>query len=222
MSSVSGTNVQLHINALPGRMLELEEAAFREFADYFGPLIRALFRKCGLPPMDAEDLAVSYISDIALRVHQYRQIDETSFAAWVYAIARNAAADWWTQTGNTREGIRQLMLTNRNGIEAAGDHENNDEPACSRPEVAVAVQEALFALTEQQREIVYLRDLGEERSYAEIGAMLRIPAGTARVRHKRALDHLRSTLAVDPRMQRIIAACFRPDASRSVQSGRKG
>ena len=200
MFGARDTNGKVKIETLPVRMLALEDAAFQEFADYFGPPFRALFIRHGLPPVDAEDLAISCITDIAMRVRKYKRVEGKSFAAWVFKIAKNAMVDWWKNAGMTREGIQGLQQ-----LTASGSHDNE----CPRHEVVCAVQEALFALTAQQREIIFLRDLEEERSYAEIGTVLQIPEGTARVRHKRALENLRSILVVDPRIQPIIAACSR-------------
>jgi RNA polymerase sigma-70 factor (ECF subfamily) len=193
-----GTKGKLQIEALPVRMLALEEAAFQDFADYFGPQFRALFVRSGLPPMEAEDLAVNCIGDIAVSVNKYRRVEGKSFASWVFAIAKNAMADW-RKDAYKRIAVGQELVH-------APPVTGGPEDQFPRQEVVSAVQEALHTLTAVEQEVVFLRDLGEERSYAEIGAILGIPEGTARVRHKRALDRLRSILEDDSRILPIIAA----------------
>lgn len=183
------------MDALARRMAAMEEEALREFGDFFGPRLRAFFLRHGLAVGDAEDLAVSCITNIALKVEQYKPMKNGSFAAWVFTAARHTLVDWW----RTHQATVPLS-NNLPAQEPPGDDES--EPNI---EVILAVTEAVAQLSEIDRIIVQLRDLGAEHTYAEISERLRIPSGTARVRHLRALKKLQSILQKDQRLREILA-----------------
>jgi len=185
------------VEDLPRRLLDLEPQAFQDFARAFSTSFRRFFLDRGLPPFEAEDQALSLITDIPLKVigGHYHERDGSSFTSWVFALLRNAATDWW------RRRYRDVDVVPIREDAA----ESKDEPWDPRDiDVVLAVRDALAALPDQARQIVQLRDLEEERDYAEIAAQLGIAAGTARVRHSRALEQLARVLAQDPRLKRII------------------
>jgi len=80
---------------LAARMIELDEDAFREFAEFFAPKFRAFFLARGLGILDAEDLTITCITDIALKVPRYRPTHGANFEKWVFTLARHSLADWW-------------------------------------------------------------------------------------------------------------------------------
>jgi hypothetical protein len=51
-------------------MLALDADAYYEVAEVSGSSLRRLFLQSGLPASDAEDLATSCMTDIALKVHR--------------------------------------------------------------------------------------------------------------------------------------------------------
>jgi hypothetical protein len=65
------SQVKSDIESLPARMAALEDDGFREFALYFGPRFRAFFLRRGLPEMEAEDLSVSCVTDVSLKIDKY-------------------------------------------------------------------------------------------------------------------------------------------------------
>src|ERR1700730_11791154 len=83
------------IECLARRMSASEDEAFKEFSDLFGPRIRGYLIVHGLNPADAEDLAGSCITDIALKADRYREVEGAGFTAWVFTLVRHALVDWW-------------------------------------------------------------------------------------------------------------------------------
>jgi RNA polymerase sigma-70 factor (ECF subfamily) len=181
------------IEDLAARMVASKEQAFVEFADTFGPRFRSFFLKKGLSPSNAEDLAVSCITDIALKVEKYKAIREGGFEAWVFTLARNALIDWLRTQSNSEPLPDDLA--------APTFSDDEIEPEL---DIVLAVGEALAQLSETDQTLVRLRHLVEEHTYAEIGERVGISPETARVRHFRALKRLKALLEKDERISRLL------------------
>lgn len=180
------------IEELAARMNAADEQAFQEFSDTYGPRLRAFFASRGLRIADAEDLAVSCVSDISLRVNKY-QPQQEGFEAWVFTLARNFLSDW------RRKHPEMEPLPE--SLAAPADPEEPDE---GNQPVIIAVRRAVAGLSVTDQMIVRLRYFGEERSFTEIGALLGIQPGAARVRHFRALKNLEGALKQDDRIQHFL------------------
>jgi RNA polymerase sigma factor (sigma-70 family) len=182
------------IESLARRMSALEDEAYEEFSDMFGPRIKGYLILHGLTPTDAEDLTGSWITDIALKVDKYREIEGAGFTAWVFTLVRHALADW--------QRSRKAALPYIDDIES----ENLIDDADPEPnvEVIVSVREALAALGEVDQTILDLRYFGVEHSFVEIGKRLGIRPNTVRVRHHRALEKVKAMLETDPRLSTIL------------------
>jgi RNA polymerase sigma-70 factor (ECF subfamily) len=180
------------IDGLATRMGALEEEAYNEFAHVFGPRLRAFFIRRGLTETDAEDLAGSCVTDIALKVNKYRQLTEGGFAAWVFTLARRALSDW-RRTYRPTEPLSDDF--------AAPSVEGDGEADLSAVQ---AVQEALSQFSELDRSLILLRNLREEQTYSSLGKLHGISEGAARVRHFRALKQLRTILEKDPRIKEYL------------------
>ena len=66
---------------LARQMQEDDEGAFKKFASTFGPQLRGWFFHHGLNRSDAEDLAVSCITDFALKIDRYRPMEKGGLRA---------------------------------------------------------------------------------------------------------------------------------------------
>jgi RNA polymerase sigma factor (sigma-70 family) len=179
----------MNMEDLARRMCELDELAFRDFADHFGSRFRSLFFRRGLQFSDAEDLAVSCVTDIALKVEQYQPVEEGSFEAWVFTLAHRALIDWWRVRRNTES------LSEDFPSELSFD----DEPI-QESDLTSAVRDALAQLSEADRTVIEIKNFMGEQTFAEAGAVLGLSAGAARVRHHRALKRLQTLLEKDSRI----------------------
>jgi RNA polymerase sigma factor (sigma-70 family) len=181
----------MNMEDLARRMCELDELAFQEFADYFGSRFRSIFFRRGLLFSDAEDLAVSCVTDIALKVEQYHPIEGKSFEAWVFTLARRALIDWW----------HARWATVSISEDFPSDLSFDDEPGRDS-ELTSAVKDALARLSETDRAVIETKNFMGEQTFAEAGAALGLSAGAARVRHHRALKRLQALLEQDVRIVR--------------------
>src|SRR5258708_12778842 len=69
------------------RLANADSDAFVEFAHAYGPRFRAYFIRQGLDIVEAEDLAASCTTDIALKAARYRPVTGATFGPSVFTLA---------------------------------------------------------------------------------------------------------------------------------------
>ena len=143
------------------------------FAEHRHGVFRYLCRIVGQTEA-AHDLT----QEVFLRVARTRvpDADPASLRAWVFRIARNLALNY------LRDGQRRPRL-----VEAA----DRAEPAVQ--ELGVALNEALAALSETDRDVFLLREMAGLR-YGEIADTCDLTVEAVRARLHRARQQLRTTL----------------------------
>jgi RNA polymerase sigma-70 factor (ECF subfamily) len=124
--------------------------------------------------------------EVFLRVSRARvpEADAAGLRAWVFAIARNLAL-------NHRRDVRPRALP--------------VTPSSSTPavqELAVAMQQALDALPDLDRDVFLMREVGG-LSYAEIAGACELSVDAVRARLKRARQELRAALDGPVRVHRL-------------------
>src|SRR6187399_3163783 len=148
-------------------------------------LYRAALRLTRVPA-DAEDL----VQDTYLKA--FRAADRfepgTNLRAWLFTILHNTARN------RARDRARDTVAIDSEIVDRAADAPppggrsagaaETPESLLLRETLAPELQAAIDALPEAFRQAVWLRDV-EEFSYAEIAAMLSIPAGTVMSRISR-------------------------------------
>lgn len=157
--------------------------AFETLFRVLAPSLRAFFARSVGPSAVADDLAQTTF----LKMHGARATFRAGerLRPWVFTIAARVRADWLRSHGRTDAELD----------EDAPDPEPGHDPgrAVLASERAERVREALDELPEAQRVVVHLHRY-EELSFAEIGRVLGISEGAARIRAFRAYDRLRRLL----------------------------
>jgi RNA polymerase sigma-70 factor, ECF subfamily len=157
-------------------------AAFDSLVDRLLPhLTRFLAFGKRIPEADAEELA----SDVLMTVHQkigtFRHGGRAKLTTWIFEIAKNRAIDYYRASSGKPE------------IELPPDmpqqppHEETLYAGRNRALLEWLLKE-LDELSEQDQWLLKWRAL--EIPYLEIAQWLGIGEGTARVRHKRAMEKL--------------------------------
>jgi RNA polymerase sigma-70 factor (ECF subfamily) len=151
-----------------------------EALTYLDGLYRAALRLTRVPA-DAEDL----VQDTYLKAFRAADSFEpgTNLRAWLFTILHNAARN------RVRDRARDRVAIDSEAVDRAADRRiegtaETPETLLLRRTLAPELQAAVDALPEAFRQAVWLRDV-EEFSYAEIAAMLGIPAGTVMSRISR-------------------------------------
>jgi RNA polymerase sigma-70 factor (ECF subfamily) len=106
---------------------------------------------------------------------------------WLFTIAARVRADWLRRQGRPHVELDE---------EAEADADSRPDPGAEvlARERAERVKRALDALPEPQRIVVHLHRF-EELSFAEIGRILGITEGAAKLRAFRGYERLRALLA---------------------------
>jgi RNA polymerase sigma-70 factor (ECF subfamily) len=137
---------------------------------------------------DIEDL----LQNIFIKV--YRNINEydTSllFSSWIYRIAHNEMIDWYR-----REKRRTTLSLDDEAQDIVSKlfTEEDHVTRFSNAEQKEMVVRAVNTLDDKYKDILLLRFF-EDKSYEEIGDILKIPPGTVAVRINRAKKQLEKTL----------------------------
>src|SRR6202011_2247307 len=143
-------------------------------------LYRAALRLTRVPA-DAEDL----VQETYLKAFRAAERFEpgTNLRAWLFTILHNTARN------RARDRAREAVTFNSDTVERAADAPldgvaETPETLLLRETLAPELQAAIDDLPGAFRQAVWLRDV-EEFSYAEIAAMLDVPAGTVMSRISR-------------------------------------
>jgi len=169
----------------------------RHKAALYGYLLRVTART---------DAAEDLFQEVFLKlVHNPGAYSERlKFRAWLFTVARNAAMDYFR-----REGSRRALTLPQgafagdedgdapSALEMAASAEPGPQEALENKLLGERIARALETLSQEQREIFYLRHYSE-LSFKEIAEMLGLPIGTVLARMSRAAARLRGELKKMP------------------------
>jgi RNA polymerase sigma-70 factor (ECF subfamily) len=172
------TDEQLMAQFQSGDPGESKVALVELFERYRQP-IYAFFRRRLANPARAEELAQECF--VALIQNAKRYEPRASFRSYLYGIAMRMTLAERRKAG--REVVENEKLDAR--IDASTSSDTRDG--------TIWIRDALEKLTEQEREILMLREY-EQLSYAEIGTLLGMPINTVRTRLFRARTALKEQL----------------------------
>lgn len=148
-----------------------EAEAFDSLYRQYAPRLKAFLQHTVGDRTAAEDVMQETFTQIWRKPNGF-QPDRGSLRAYLYGIARKRAVEWW------RAERRQVTKP-------------EDDYVRSRAEVSSEINDALRRLPEEQRTLLWLREV-EGLSYAELSELLEIPVGTVRSRLFAAREALRS------------------------------
>lgn len=152
---------------------------------------------------DAEDAAQEVILKLYKKLGSFRK--EAAFSTWMNYVASNTCRDYLRK--RKRNQVLHLdddIQTEEGRIarELPSD-EDTPEERMEKKELGVLMQETLFKLKEDHREILLMREY-QELSYEEISEILEISVGTVKSRIYRARQDLRILLNRGEQLQGYI------------------
>ena len=140
-----------------------------------------------------EEVALEAAQDTFLAVWRgigsYRA--DAAFSTWLYRLATNACLDLLRR--EKRRG-GEVSLDDEEARLDPADTAPQPEEAAEREETRRMVREGLYALPDNYRQVLVLREL-EQLSYTEIAEAARLDVGTVKSRISRARTALRNYLA---------------------------
>ena len=185
--------------------------AFEKLVErHFGMVYAIAYARLGQREA-AEELA----QEVMLRAHLYLgKIPEmTSFPGWLVRIAHNLATDWQRRNQRVSSMLQLVSLEKSHEVLADQNRENAREQM-ERREESKALEEAIFKLPVEQREIVLLH-FTEGLSQKEIASRLEVHPATVGRHLKKALGALKGSL--EPILQETVSA-FGPSSRAKVRA----
>jgi len=131
---------------------------------------RAYFTALGF--VGSHDSAVDLSQEAFVRAYKnYKKFDNSKkFFTWYYKILKNLCLNFIRDSKKTEK--KEFLLPVDDFLSP-----ENPEIGYERKEIQKEVQEALFKLSDEDREIIILKEF-QEISYKEIANLLEIPIGT--------------------------------------------
>ncbi len=162
-----------------------DETAFTELVRLrLGLVYSVALRRVGGDTQIAEDVAQKVFSDLARKAAVLSR--RATLTGWLYVSTHHASAE--AVRGERRRKTRELESQTMQTLL----DESTPEPDLNR--LRSTLDEVIVALRDDEREAIALRFF-EQRSFAEIGATLRLSEEAARKRLDRALEKLRLALS---------------------------
>lgn len=165
-----------------------DKSAFAMIFDRYGARIKNYMLRGGAGAELAEEAAQEAMLAVWRRAETFKP-ERASAPAWIFTIARNKRIDL----------IRRAARFEPNEAEApelAPENEPAAEQIVAEQERDLAVRAALGALSDEQRQVVFLA-FYEGCAHAEISERLGLPLGTVKSRLRLAFGKLRAALNAD-------------------------
>ena len=162
---------------LVARVLKGDKDAFRPIVERYQNRLYAMVVGMVRDEAEARDLVQNAF------IKSYQSLDtfrlDSSFYTWIYRIAMNLAIDSCRKRRRRKTGSFDEAVAARDDDGEMLELHHTDGPAeaLQRKELRQRIFAAMEELTEEQREVLLLREV-EGLSYAEISESMGIPEGT--------------------------------------------
>jgi RNA polymerase sigma-70 factor (ECF subfamily) len=135
-----------------------------------------------IPEADAEELGPDVLMAVRNTIRNFQFSKRAKLTTWIFQIAKNRAIDYHRRPKPESCDLDDSVV---------GSADKNAGTYTSRnPGLRSWLASELAGLSEQDQQILNWRAL--DFDFAQIGEWLGMAEGTARVRHKRALDKLKA------------------------------
>jgi RNA polymerase sigma-70 factor, ECF subfamily len=159
------------------------QTAFDRLVDrLLSPLFRFLAGDMNIPESDAEEIAADVLMVVHAKVSSFRFSERAKLTTWIFQVAKNRAIDYHRRSKPDACELSDSVIPPNGDSAGISTGPNQHLHAWLANELA--------SLSEQDRRILNWRAL--DYDFAQIGEWLGMAEGTARVRHKRALDKLKA------------------------------
>jgi len=148
---------------------------------------------------DAEDVLQETLLNVAKHLSDFE--GRSSLSSWVFAITRSACT-------RKRRGLKNRPTLGEEHVAQEPDHAPSPEAQTADQELATALSAALDTLTDEQREVIQLRDI-EGLSAPEAASTLGVSVDALKSRLHRARAALRDALRpfLEPVTARGASSC---------------
>ena len=176
------------------RLKRRDERAFREFVQtYQRPVYALVLRMLG-DPEEARDLSQEVFVSVFRAVGTFR--GDSKLSTWLFRIVTNHCRNRQKYLGRRQYAKRQPYEETEERADMAvfGERLPRPDREVEGRHLQSAIQQAIAALEEDQRELVVLRDI-QGLSYEDIQRVTGLPEGTVKSRLHRARLALKEAIA---------------------------
>lgn len=177
--------------ALIDRARAGDRAAIESLLQEVAPLVQRFGLRMCRHKQDAEDVFQDTLLSVTTHLHEFE--GRSSLASWVFTLARTACS-------RKRRGLKNQPPVSDESVRESATHLPTPEDDAGAQELRDTLHAALFTLSDEQREVLLLRDM-EGLSAAEVAESLglSIQATKSRLHRARAAlrEELRSVLEPD-------------------------
>ncbi|GAB4143557.1 MAG: sigma-70 family RNA polymerase sigma factor [Planctomycetota bacterium] len=167
-----------------------DSGAFRELVDLYQERLLQFFYRLCWDRDRAEDLTQELFIKLIQGARRYRP--QGRLSTFVYRVATNLWIDHYRATRPRRRLVSLDQVVFEDGPQDPSD-QGNPVRCATDGEEKLVLRKALESLTEPHR-IVFELAVYQERPYAEISELLRIPVGTVKSRMHNAVHALKRML----------------------------
>jgi RNA polymerase sigma-70 factor (ECF subfamily) len=153
------------------------------YEEYLPKIYRYVYHRVGNKQL-AEDVTSTVFMKVVSNLNTFR-VGESSFASWIYAIARNTLIDHFRKHKST------VDLGEADNIASTQNVEHQTDTTLTLAKVKTAMKN----LSEVQREVLILR-AWDDLSHKEIGEVLGISEDNSKMTFSRALKSLKQIVNV--------------------------
>lgn len=175
------------------RVLAGDRNAYRPLVERYQNRVHAMVYGMVRDPEEARDIVQNAFIKAYQNLGSFRI--ESSFYTWLYRIAMNLAIDHCRMAKRRRTSSFEESIASRDddGNLLEMHHTDSPQKALQRKETHQRIFKAMEDLTEEQREVILLREV-EGLSYKEIADAMDIPEGTVMSRLFYARKRLQAAL----------------------------
>ena len=186
------------------RVLDGDVNAFEDLVAAYEKNVYNLALRMTGNAQDAEDMAQEAFIKAYNSLPSFR--GDSKFSVWLYRIVSNVCLDFLRK--QNRRPASSLSQEDEDGEETQmdiPDESQSPEQLLERSLTQEAVQRGLQSLSEEQRQILLLREI-QGLSYEEIGLALSLEPGTVKSRIFRARKRLCAFLLADGNIPDVFAS----------------
>jgi RNA polymerase sigma-70 factor, ECF subfamily len=161
-----------------------DAAALEELLTRVAPAVRRFGLRMCRSAHDADDVLQDTLFTISTHLNGFE--GRSSFSSWVFALTRSACS-------RMQRGLKNRPPVSEDGIPEQRDHAPSPEQRATDREIGRALGRALDGLTDDQREVILLRDV-EGLTAPEAADALGVSVDALKSRLHRARQALRSAM----------------------------